>query len=69
MEKCILEKLIMEINGKNILCQNQTVFIPKLGCEVNLDRLKQNVYDVMDINDNNKYISFIDIKNAYDSVS
>ena len=70
LEKCILEKLILIINNNNILCKNQTGFIPKLGCEINLARLKQKVYDVMNINnEENKYIFFIDIKNAYDSVN
>lgn len=62
IDKFIFVKLMMEINGKNILIKNQTGFIPKLGCEVNLSRLKQKVYDVMNINDDNKYIFFIDSK-------
>ena len=41
MEKCILEKLMIFLNENNTLCKNQTGFIPKLGCEVNLARLRQ----------------------------
>ena len=69
MEKCILEKLMIFLNENNTLCKNQTGFIPKLGCEVNLARLRQKVSDIINFNNEEKYIFFIDIKNAYDSVN
>ena len=47
MEKCILEHLMAFINGNKILSKKQTGFIPRLGCEVNLSRLRQRVHDVL----------------------
>ena len=68
MEKCILEHLMNFINRNKILSKKQTGFIPKLGCEVNLARLRQRVHDVLE-EDDQSYLLFIDLKNAYDSVN
>ena len=38
---CILEHLIIFINKNKILSKKQKGFIQKLGCEVNLARLRQ----------------------------
>ena len=55
--------------GNNILNPKQTGFIPKLGCEVNLARLRQRVDDVLAEGNGQKFLLFIDLKNAYDSVN
>ena len=69
MEKCINNRLLLVIENNKILSKKQTGFIPKLGCEINLARLRQRVNDVLNINNNEqKYLLFIDLKNAYDSV-
>ena len=68
-EKVLLEHLMIFITNNKILNKKQTGFIPKLGCEINLARLKQRVNDVLKLPGlNQKYLLFIDLKNAYDSV-
>ena len=57
---------MMFINNNKILSKKQTGFIPKLGCEVNLARLRQRVHDVLELDDQS-FLLFIDLKNAYDN--
>ena len=69
-EKVLLEHLMIFITNKKILNKKQIGFIPKLGCEINLSRLKQGVNDVLQLPGNEqKFLFFIDLKNAYDSVN
>ena len=69
-EKVLLEHLMIFITNNKILNKKQTGFIPKLGCEINLARLKQRVNDVLKLPANEqKFLFFIDLKNAYDSVN
>ena len=44
--------------------------INKFGTELNLIRLRQRVNDLKQVNKffDNKYVMFIDLKNAYDKV-
>ena len=61
--------LLDEINNKKILCNKQIGFIKGCGTELNLLRLKQRINDVKkERNKFNKYLVFIDLKNAYDKV-
>ena len=59
-----------EINEKKILCNKQIGFIKVCGTELNLIRLRQRVNDLKQVNKfyDNKYVMFIDLKNAYDKV-
>ena len=70
MEKIILKRLLDEIDNKNILCNKQIGFIRGCGTELNLIRLRQRVNDLKKVNKffDNKYVLFIDLKNAYDKV-
>ena len=70
MERIILKRLLDEINNKNILCNKQIGFIRGCGTELNLIRLRQRADDLKHVNKfyDNKYIMFIDLKNAYDKV-
>ena len=70
METIILNRVISEINEKNILCNKQICFIRGCGTELNLIRLRQRADDLKHVNKfyDNKYIMFIDLKNAYDKV-
>ena len=70
MEKIILNRLLNEINDKNILSNKQIGFIRGWGTELNLIRLRQRVNDLKHVNKlfDNKYVLFIDLKNAYDKV-
>ena len=70
MEKIILKRLQSEIDDKNILCNKQIGFIRGCGTELNLIRLRQRVNDLKQVNKfhDNKYVMFIDLKNAYDKV-
>ena len=70
MEKVILVHLMKWITNNKIICKKQTGFIPRLGCEVNLARIRQRTYDVLNNGnpEEKKYMLFIDLKNAYDSV-
>ena len=70
MEKIILNRLLSEINDKNILSKKQIGFIRGCGTELNLIRLRQRVNDLKHVNKffDNKYVMFIDLKNAYDKV-
>ena len=68
-EKVLLEHLLNFITNNKILNKKQTGFIPKLGCEINLARLRQRVNEVLKLpSHEQKYLLFIDLKNAYDSV-
>ena len=40
-----------------------------MGCEINITRLKQKAYEVIQLDETEKYILFIDLKNAYDNVN
>ena len=70
MEKIILNRLLSEINDKNILSKKQIGFIRGCGTELNLIRLRQRVNGLKHVNKffDNKYVIFIDLKNAYDKV-
>ena len=70
MEKIILKRLLNEIDNKHILCNKQIGFIRGCGTELNLIRLRQRVNDLKHVNKfyDNKYVLFIDLKNAYDKV-
>ena len=70
MEKIILNRFLSEINDKNILCDKQISFIKGCGTELNLIRQRQRADDLKKVNKfyDNKYIMFIDFKNAYDKV-
>ena len=70
MEKIILNRLLSEINDKNILSKKQIGFIGGCGTELNLIRLSQRADNLKHVNKfyDNKYIMFIDLKNAYDKV-
>ena len=56
---------------ENISISNSQIgFIKGLGCDVNIMRLRQRVDDVMEGKSNDeKYVFFIDLKAAYDSVN
>ena len=57
------------ITNNKILNKKQSGFIPKLGCEINLARLKQRVNDVLELPGNEqKFLFFIDLKNESDSI-
>ena len=69
LESAIFTRLLDEINNKKILCNKQIGFIKGCGTELNLLRLKQRINDVKkERNKFNKYLVFIDLKNAYDKV-
>ena len=54
---------------KKLICNKQIGFIKGCGTELNLLRLKQRINDVKkELNKFNKYLVFIDLKNAYDKV-
>jgi len=69
LESAIFTRLLDEINNKKILCNKQIGFIKGCGTELNLLRLKQRINDVKkEKHQFNKYLVFIDLKNAYDKV-
>ena len=69
IESAIYTRLLDEINEKKLICNKQIGFIKGCGTELNLLRLKQRIYDVKkEKNMFNKYLIFIDLKNAYDKV-
>jgi hypothetical protein len=58
-----------EINEKKLIGNKQIGYIKGCGTELNLLRLKQRINDVKkEKNMFNKYLIFIDLKNAYDKV-
>ena len=57
---CILEHLMIFINKNKILSKKKTGFIHKLGCEVNLARLRQRVHYILE-EDDQSYLLFIDL--------
>ena len=73
LERVILTRLEIYSSDHDIkIDKSQVGFIPKLGCDVNITRLRQRVLDVSDSNTNhrdNELIFFIDLKAAYDSVN
>ena len=66
----LIKRLLDEIDNKNILCNKQIGFIRGCGTELNLIRLRQRVNDLKHVNKffDNKYVMFINLKNAYDKV-
>ena len=69
IESAIYTRLLDEINEKKLICNKQIGFIKGCGTELNLLRLKQRINDVKkERNMFNKYLIFIDLKNAYDKV-
>ena len=69
IESAIYTRLLDEINEKKLICNKQIGFIKGCGTELNLLRLKQRINDVKkERNKFNKYLVFIDLKNAYDKV-
>ena len=69
LESARFIRLLDEINNKKILCNKQIGFIKGCGTELNLLKLKQKIHDVKkERNMFNKYLVFIDLKNAYDKV-
>ena len=71
----ILERIIqtrVEINERVndiSISKKQVGFVKGLGCDVNIMRLRQRVHDVKELGSKDeKYIFFIDLKAAYDSV-
>jgi hypothetical protein len=50
------------------LSKNQTGFISRLGTEINLLKLREETYKLMDNEENDIIVIFIDLKCAYDSV-
>ena len=69
IESAIYTRLLDEINEKKLICNKQIGFIKGCGTELNLLRLKQRINDVKkERNMFNKYLVFIDLKNAYDKV-
>ena len=74
----ILEKVIqIELEGyvygkSDVICKKQIGFMRGLGCDVNLLRLRHRVSDVkkaVGTNNHEKYVLFVDLKSAYDSVN
>ena len=69
IESAIYTRLLDEINEKKLICNKQIGFIKGCGTELNLLRLKQRINEVKkERNMFNKYLVFIDLKNAYDKV-
>ena len=67
----LLEKSIYEDLYKNIvpkLNKNQTGFVGILGTEVNIVKLRENVFRLYNEQHNNILITFIDFTSAYDTV-
>ena len=69
LESAIFTRLLDEINTKKLINKKQIGFIKGCGTELNLLRLKQRINDLKkETNKFNKYLVFIDLKNAYDKV-
>lgn len=71
MEKVIQTRaeVISLVDGINI-SKSQVGFVKGLGCDVNIMRLRQRTADVIKLKTKDeKYIFFIDLKAAYDSVN
>ena len=72
----ILERVIQSRAGifehinKIGICKEQIGFVKGLGCDVNIIRLRQRVHDLTLLRTKEeKYVFFIDLKAAYDSVN
>ena len=70
MERCI-QDLLDEINSRSPLINPKQIgFAKGLGCDVNLMRLRQKVYEVKKSSSNeSSFILFIDFAAAFDSVN
>ncbi len=67
LERCLFTDLYKTIVPR--LNINQTGFIGVLGTEINLMKLREKVFKLYNEGNNNIFITFIDFKSAYDSVS
>ena len=71
LEKAILTRLEVTMYvEKKTLNVRQVGFVPGLGCDVDIMRLRVRCDDVMKIYDKDeKFLLFVDLKNAYDCVN
>jgi len=71
LEKVIQDRVeIYESLDLIKICKAQVGFVKGLGCDVNIMRLRQRVYDLNFLRTKEeKYIFFIDLKAAYNSVN
>ena len=67
----ILNRLLNTIKEKKLISKKQIGFMKNAGTELNLMRIRSRTHDLkkLKINKLNKYILFIDLKNAYDKVN
>ena len=69
-ERFLMDKIEEHVNNNNIINKKQTGFIKGLGCDINLIRLRTRAADAIEVKNNEeKYILFVDLKQAYDSVN
>lgn len=71
MERVIQSRVEIYESLNNIkISKSQVGFVKGLGCDVNIMRLRQRVYDLKFLRTKEeKYVFFIDLKAAYDSVN
>lgn len=71
IERVLLTRIeVISITDDISINKSQVGFVKGLGCDVNIMRLRQRANDVLRLNTKDeKYIFFIDLKAAYDSVN
>jgi hypothetical protein len=69
IERVMLDRLSAIVYERKLISKKQTGFMREAGTDMNIMRLRQKFHEVKQTGKQDKFVLFIDLKNAYDKVN